>query len=52
MHIDMSAIGCQREFVDGKRVKTCVPVENWREVIAQAGVGKAKEVGKVAHDEL
>lgn len=38
---DHVAIGCERQSVDGKRVKACTPRDDWESVLQQAGVGKA-----------
>jgi hypothetical protein len=49
---DPLAIGCERQSVEGKRVKACTPREDWQTVLQQAGVGKAAEKGRISHTEL
>ncbi|OCF41475.1 hypothetical protein I317_04678 [Kwoniella heveanensis CBS 569] len=46
-------IGCERTDVPGKRVKTCMPVDGWQEVVRKAGVGLAvSQSNSKGHDEL
>ena len=49
---DHAAIGCERQSVEGKRVKACTPRDDWQTVLKQAGVGKAAEKGHISHTEL
>ncbi|OWT39653.1 hypothetical protein J008_02519 [Cryptococcus neoformans] len=47
--------GCDRHAVPGKRVKVCLPVDNWEQAVAKAGKGlavKQSKVQEIRHDEL
>jgi len=47
-----SAIGCERQSVEGKRVKACTPRSDWETVLREAGVGKAAIKSHASRTEL
>ena len=47
-----SALGCERREVTGKRVKACVPLDDWRDLLHRSERGTTGESTQLGRDEL